>query len=102
MGTFRNILPDEFSNFTITDKSYSLLIKGLPGTGKSSLALELIARSPNAFFISTLIDPEAIIEDASWLDGIVPEDRKYPFFIDATRSGKISKNKSILFIEYTL
>ncbi len=95
MGTIRNILPDEFSNFTITDKSYSLLIKGLPGTGKSSLALELIARSPNAFFISTRIDPEAIIEDASWLDEIVPENRKYPFFIDATRSGKVSKNKSI-------
>ncbi|MHA1993689.1 MAG: gas vesicle protein GvpD P-loop domain-containing protein [Candidatus Hodarchaeales archaeon] len=95
MGTFKNLLPDEFSSFTITDKSYSLLIKGLPGTGKSSLALELVARSPNSFFISTRIDPEAIIEDSLWLNDLIPKDRKYPFFIDATRSGKVSENKMV-------
>ncbi len=95
MSTFKNLLPEEFSNFAITDKSYSLLIKGLPGTGKSSLALELVARSPNSFFISTRIDPEAILEDSLWLSEIIPKDRKYPFFIDATRSGKVTKSKSI-------
>ncbi len=95
MGTFKILLPEEFSSFTITDKSYSLLIKGLPGTGKSSLALELVARSPNSFFISTRIDPEAIIEDSLWLNDLIPKDRKYPFFIDATRSGKVSENKMV-------
>ncbi|MHA2096526.1 MAG: hypothetical protein ACW98F_18045, partial [Candidatus Hodarchaeales archaeon] len=90
MSTLKNILPDEFSNFSITDKSYSLLIKGLPGTGKSSLALELVVRLPNSFFISTRIDPEAIIEDSLWLNDLIPKNRKYPFFIDATRSGKVS------------
>ncbi len=100
MATFKNILPDEFSNFTITDKSYSLLIKGLPGTGKSSLALELVARSPNSFYISTRIDPEAIVEDSLWLEDIIPKNRKYPFFIDATRSGKATKNKSIQRLDF--
>ena len=41
MLSTRNALPEEFSSFINTDKSYSLLIKGLPGTGKSSLALEI-------------------------------------------------------------
>ncbi|MHA1976886.1 MAG: gas vesicle protein GvpD P-loop domain-containing protein [Candidatus Hodarchaeales archaeon] len=95
MSTLKNILPDEFSNFSITDKSYSLLIKGLPGTGKSSLALELVVKLPNSFFISTRIDPEAIIEDSLWLNDLIPKNRKYPFFIDATRSGKVSENSSI-------
>jgi KaiC/GvpD/RAD55 family RecA-like ATPase len=71
------------------------LIKGLPGTGKSSLALELVVKLPNSFFISTRIDPEAIIEDSLWLNDLISKNRKYPFFIDATRSGKVSENSSI-------
>ena len=100
MVSFRNSLPDEFFSFINTDKSYSLLIKGLPGTGKSSLALEIVAKMPNAFFISTRIDPEAIIDDFGWLDKTIDKDREFPFFIDTTLSGKVSKNKSILTIEY--
>ena len=49
MVFYRNILPEEFSSIINTDKSYSLLIKGLPGTGKSSLALEIVARMTNSF-----------------------------------------------------
>lgn len=95
VSRFRNGLPNEFSSFAKTDKSYSLLIKGLPGTGKSSLALELVVNSPNAFFISTRIDPELIIADCTWLEETIPKNRKYPFFLDATRSGKVSNNEHV-------
>ncbi|MHA1542353.1 MAG: RAD55 family ATPase [Candidatus Hodarchaeales archaeon] len=100
MSSFRNVLPDEFSSFVNTDKSYSLLIKGLPGTGKSSLALEIVAKMPNAFFISTRIDPEAIMDDFNWLDEIINQNREFPFFIDTTLSGKVSNNKLIQTIDY--
>ena len=100
MGSPRYILPDEFSSFINTDKSYSLLIKGLPGTGKSSLALEIIAKMPNAFFISTRIDPEAIIDDFGWLEEAIDQDREHPFFIDTTLSGKVSKLNSVKTIDY--
>ena len=100
MGTFRNILPEEFSSFINTDKSYSLLIKGLPGTGKSSLSLEIVARMPNSFFISTRIDPESILDDFNWLDESIDHDRKLPFFVDATLSGKASKSNAIQTINY--
>jgi KaiC/GvpD/RAD55 family RecA-like ATPase len=100
MGSVRNVLPDEFSSFINTDKSYSLLIKGLPGTGKSSLALEIVARMPNSFFISTRIDPASIMDDFHWLEETIDQDRKYPFFIDATLSGKVSKNNSTQIINY--
>jgi len=100
MSSFRNLLPEEFSSFINTDKSYSLLIKGLPGTGKSSLALEIAVRMANSFFISTRIDPEAIMEDFSWLDNTIDHHRKFPFFVDATLSGKVSKNKAIQTVNY--
>ncbi|MCK4848521.1 MAG: hypothetical protein KAT16_05835, partial [Candidatus Heimdallarchaeota archaeon] len=100
MGSIRNVLPEEFSSFLNTDKSYSLLIKGLPGTGKSSLALEIVARMPNSFFISTRIDPESIMDDFNWLDETVNQNRKFPFFVDATLSEKSSENKSIQAINF--
>ena len=67
-------------------KGYSLIIKGLPGTGKSSLALDLVASLPNSFFISTRINPEIMIQDFPWILKEIPQDRQYPFFVDATRS----------------
>ncbi|MFX0124605.1 MAG: ATPase domain-containing protein [Candidatus Hodarchaeota archaeon] len=79
-------LAPEFPELDKIDKGYSLLIKGLPGTGKSSLALDLVISFPNSFFISTRINPEIMIQDFPWVLEEIPQNRKYPFFVDATRS----------------
>ena len=41
------------------------------------------------------IDPELIIADFTWLEETIPKNRKYPFFLDATRSGKVSNNEHV-------
>ncbi|MFX0088047.1 MAG: RAD55 family ATPase, partial [Candidatus Hodarchaeota archaeon] len=86
MSKTRGNLPPELPDLSKLDKGYSLLIKGLPGTGKSSLALQLTASVPNSFFISTRINPEVIMKDFSWLKQEINTNRKSPFFFDATRS----------------
>jgi KaiC/GvpD/RAD55 family RecA-like ATPase len=86
MAKSKGVLPPEFPKFDELDKGYSLAIKGLPGTGKSSLALELVVNLPNSFFISTRIGPEVIIQDFPWILEELDSNRMYPFFVDATRS----------------
>jgi KaiC/GvpD/RAD55 family RecA-like ATPase len=95
MSKTRGNLPPEFPNLNELDKGYSLLIKGLPGTGKSSLALQLTASVPNSFFISTRINPEVIMQDFSWLKQEINTNRKSPFFLDATRSDIQTSSKHI-------
>jgi KaiC/GvpD/RAD55 family RecA-like ATPase len=95
MSKIRGNLPPEFPDLAKLDKGYSILIKGLPGTGKSSLTLQLIASLPNSFFISTRISPEIILADFSWLEQDIHPNRKYPFFQDATRSENPSQSKNI-------
>ena len=81
-------------------KGYSLIIKGLPGTGKTSLALDLVASLPSSFFISTRINPEIMIQDFPWLLEEITQDRKYPFFVDATRSRIQASSDQFLQLSY--
>ncbi len=96
MSKIRGTIPPEFPELDKMDQGYSLLIKGLPGTGKSSLALELAVHLPNSFFISTRISPEVMIQDFPWLSQEISPDRTYPFFVDATRSETKTTNGHIL------
>jgi len=95
MTKYRGTMPPEFPELSEMDQGYSLLIKGLPGTGKSSLSLELVNHLPNSFFISTRISPEVVMQDFPWVLDEIPENRKYPFFVDATRSGSQTSNNNI-------
>ncbi len=92
MAKKRGNLPLEFPDLGVSDKGYSILIKGLPGTGKTSLALELTSHLPNAFFISTRISPDVIINDSPWITDEFPKNRKKPFFVDATGTSSTSSS----------
>ncbi len=96
----RGTVPPEFPELDKMDKGYSLLIKGLPGTGKSSLALELVVHLPNSFFISTRISSESIMRDFPWILKEIHQNRIHPFFVDATRSKTQTPNTNSLSLNF--
>jgi KaiC/GvpD/RAD55 family RecA-like ATPase len=89
-------MPDELVRFIQRD-TYSLLIKGFAGTGKTTLALTILRalRSRNNFFyISTRISPKQLFQYYPWLakfveqpkpanPGEAPEHGLMPSFEDA-------------------
>ena len=62
-------MPDELVRFIQRD-TYSLLIKGLAGTGKTTLALTILkalGSKNNFFYISTRISPKQLFQYYPWL-----------------------------------
>ncbi|WP_455463892.1 RAD55 family ATPase [Candidatus Hodarchaeum mangrovi] len=96
----KGTLPTEFPDFEELDKSYSLLIKGLPGTGKSSLALDLVAHLPNSFYVSTRLNPRELLQDFPWLEETIPTERQRSFFVDATRTQSAESDSDILILKF--
>ena len=71
-------MPDELMRFIQRD-TYSLLIKGYAGTGKTTLALTILRalRSrDNFFYISTRISPRQLFEYYPWLSTFVEQSPK--------------------------
>lgn len=89
-------LPDELLSF-IQRNTYSLLIKGFAGTGKTTLALTILkalGSKNNFFYISTRISPKQLFDYYPWLNkfveqpkpanpGKAPEHGLLPSFEDA-------------------
>jgi KaiC/GvpD/RAD55 family RecA-like ATPase len=89
-------MPDELMRFIQRD-TYSLLIKGYAGTGKTTLALTILRAlesKNNFFYISTRISPKQLFQYYPWLSkfveqpepenpGEAPEHRLMPSFEDA-------------------
>jgi KaiC/GvpD/RAD55 family RecA-like ATPase len=89
-------MPDELVNFIERD-TYSLLIKGFAGTGKTTLALTILkslGSKNNFFYISTRISPKQLFQYYPWLakfveqpkpanPGEAPEHGLMPSFEDA-------------------
>jgi KaiC/GvpD/RAD55 family RecA-like ATPase len=89
-------MPDELMRFIQRD-TYSLLIKGFAGTGKTTLALTILKAlesSNNFFYISTRISPKQLFQYYPWLEkfveqpkpenlGDMSEQRLMPSFEDA-------------------
>lgn len=90
-------MPDELMRFIQRD-TYSLLIKGFAGTGKTTLALTILRAlesKNNFFYISTRISPKQLFQYYPWLGkfveqppksenpGEAPEHKLMPSFEDA-------------------
>lgn len=68
-------LPDELVRFIQRD-TYSLLIKGFTGTGKTTLAmtiLKALGSKNNFFYISTRISPKQLFQYYPWLNKFVKQ-----------------------------
>ena len=68
-------MPDELMRFIQSD-TYSLLIKGFAGTGKTTLALTILKAlesKSNFFYISTRISPKQLFQYYPWLARFVEQ-----------------------------
>ncbi len=68
-------LPEDLMHF-IQRETYSLLVKGFAGTGKTTLALTILnalGAKNNFFYISTRISPKQLFQYYPWLKDFVEE-----------------------------
>ncbi|HSD58300.1 MAG TPA: gas vesicle protein GvpD P-loop domain-containing protein [Methanotrichaceae archaeon] len=68
-------IPTEIRDFFQIEKGQTLLIKGLPGTGKTTLALEVmntLCEKNNGLYISTRVDPNRLYATNPWIKDALP------------------------------
>jgi KaiC/GvpD/RAD55 family RecA-like ATPase len=68
-------IPGELKSFFDLEEGQTLLIKGLPGTGKTTLALEIIndlCEKKNGVYISTRVVPERLYATNPWIIDVIP------------------------------
>ena len=68
-------VPREIKDFFQVESGQTLLIKGLPGTGKTTLALEImnsLCEDRNGMYISTRVDPRRLYATNPWVQEVVP------------------------------
>jgi len=71
----RMSIPSEIKDFFKIEGGQTLLIKGLPGTGKTTLALEImncLCENKNGMYISTRIDPHRLYATHPWVKDVIP------------------------------
>jgi KaiC/GvpD/RAD55 family RecA-like ATPase len=67
-------IPGEIKDFFQIEKGQTLLIKGLPGTGKTTLALEImnsLCEDRNGMYISTRVDPRRLFAINPWIKEVL-------------------------------
>lgn len=73
-------IPVELSHF-LRQESYSLLIKGHTGTGKTTLALSILRAlnmDKDCLYISTRVSPDQLFQYHTWMDEFFSQPRKTP------------------------
>jgi len=87
-------IPSEIASFFEVEEGQTLLVKGLPGTGKTTLAFEImnsICRRGNGMYISTRVNPQRIYAMFPWICDIIPTKN----VINATQNLLLNSLKSI-------
>lgn len=87
-------IPHEIRDFFNIERGQTLLIKGLPGTGKTTLALEImnaLCEKNNGLYISTRVDPERLYATHPWVKGVLPPKN----VINATQAKLLESLKSL-------
>lgn len=87
-------IPKEIKDFFGIEEGQALLIKGLPGTGKTTLALEIIntlCDKKNGVYISTRVDPQRLYATNPWISDVIPPRN----VINATQNKLIKSLKSV-------
>ncbi|MDQ4066423.1 MAG: AAA family ATPase [Thermoproteota archaeon] len=71
-------IPEELLHF-IRGETYSLLVKGFAGTGKTTLALTILnvlgIKNNNFFYISTRISPKQLFQYYPWLKNLIGQSK---------------------------
>ncbi|HII06549.1 MAG TPA: GvpD gas vesicle [Methanotrichaceae archaeon] len=68
-------IPSEINDFFQIEEGQTFLIKGLPGTGKTTLALEVmnsVCKKMNGMYISTRVNPLRVYSMFPWINEIIP------------------------------
>ncbi len=89
-------LPPELETALRTPR-YSIAVKGAPGTGKSTLAMEILSffGGESSLYVSSRVSVEQIYRDFPWLKGKIKGDS----IIDMTSSEKTEKRSEFLFFD---
>jgi len=91
----RGIIPRELKNFFSAD-GHSLILRGAPGTGKTTLALELLTffkSSHDAYFISGRIDEQVLKRHLNWIDFNVLLSKGKDYGSQLARKGMLSRKE---------
>lgn len=76
-GDIRSHIPEDLLHFIRRD-TYSLLVKGFAGTGKTTLALTILnvlGIKNNFFYISTRISPKQLFQYYPWLKDFIEQSK---------------------------
>jgi len=68
-------IPSEIRDFFGVEEGQTLLVKGMPGTGKTTLALEImnsVCHKMNGMYISTRVNPLRVYGMFPWINEIIP------------------------------
>lgn len=68
-------IPSEIFRFFSLEEGQTLLVKGFPGTGKTTLAFEImnaLCEEKNGMYISTRVDPKRLFATFPWMKDTIP------------------------------
>ncbi len=86
-------IPKELVEAINKPYGYSILVKGIAGSGKTTLVLELLSRSENPLYFSTRVSPLSLKHQFPWIkDAIKPEN-----MFDITQLAYISTDTETYF-----
>ncbi len=73
------MIPDEIKEFFGMTGGHSLIIKGEPGSGKTTLALEILnefRKSKEIMYLSTRVHDQVLIKHFPWVENVIVEKRE--------------------------